>query len=399
MSNTSESSYTGVNSILHVLESGFPAVGGAEKQVATLSHYLNTKGIACTVVGPMVDMDFSSDKEFDSLGEIKIRRIKYPKIPLLGSVFLLLKLIFYIVLNRKKYDAIHIHIANNMAAITCLVAAFLNKTTVVKFTGWQEIENGVLNRNIQSVRIRFLRWCLYKANFYHAISSTIEEKLNDNHFAKDKIVRLPNAVDTERFVHVSASVEQLKDQYNLHNKLIGVYVGRFEKVKAVDSLIDAWKQHFGNREDVCLLLLGNGVLENELRALVKKYGLEKSILFIGFKKDVENYLALADFGVLPSEHEGLSNTLLEYFSASLPVIGSRVSGTEDIVTHQKTGWLFEPRNIPELVDRLKQVDELEREKLHQMGDDALAWINQYAGLDSVCSRLVKLYKNKAGETV
>ncbi|WP_444995802.1 glycosyltransferase family 4 protein [Aliikangiella sp. IMCC44359] len=397
MSKNTESPFSGISNIVHVLESGFPAVGGAEGQAATLSHYLCSKGIVCTVLVPMVDMDFSLDKEYDELGDIKIRRIKYPKIPLLGSVFLLTKLVIYLLVNRKKYDALHIHIANNMAAIACLIASWLGKTTVVKFTGWQEIENGVLNPSRQDLRIRFLRWCLNKANFYHAISNTIVEKIGENGFDQKKTVLLPNAVDTARFKNDSGRVHELRQSLNLENKLVGIYVGRLEKVKAVDSLIDAWEKYFSNREDVALLLVGNGELEKELRQQVISLGLQDNVQFIGFKKDVENYLSLADFGVLPSEYEGLSNTLLEYFSASLPVIGSRVSGTKDIVSHGKTGWLFEPRDIDALIENLKAVDLSGKEKLQAMGQDALTWITEYSGLESVCSRLVKLYKNEQGD--
>ena len=64
--------------------------------------------------------------------------------------------------------------------------------------------------------------------------------------------------------------------------------------------------------------------------------------FVGPSSDVQRYLAMAHFGVLASLHEGLSNTLLEYMAAGLPVLGSRVSGTEDFVVAGHTGWLFPP---------------------------------------------------------
>ncbi|HET9652502.1 MAG TPA: glycosyltransferase family 4 protein, partial [Usitatibacter sp.] len=102
-------------------------------------------------------------------------------------------------------------------------------------------------------------------------------------------------------------------------------------------------------------------------------------------------LSVADFALLTSDAEGLSNALLEYMAAGLPVVGSRVSGTEDFITEGQTGWLFEPGDGEALARQLAAVRAAPEEALQRLGNDARARVRALASLEAVTDRLLELY--------
>jgi glycosyltransferase involved in cell wall biosynthesis len=71
---------------------------------------------------------------------------------------------------------------------------------------------------------------------------------------------------------------------------------------------------------------------------------EHSFLFLGARADVPEILACCDIAVLPSMAEGLSNALLEYMAAGLPVVATRVGGNVEVVTDNETGLLVPPED-------------------------------------------------------
>lgn len=89
----------------------------------------------------------------------------------------------------------------------------------------------------------------------------------------------------------------------------------------------------------CVGNFSDEVLLNSLKNLIKKYKLHKNIFFLGSMLDVSDELESSDIGILVSTEEGLSNSLLEYLSYSLPVIATDVGGNSEIVQNEVNGFL------------------------------------------------------------
>ena len=375
-----------------VLDSIYPSVGGggAETQVGTLSEYYQSNGKEVTIVAPMVKGGVQ--KSEDLVKGVNVYRIPYPKIRLLGGFIMLIRLWNLLAKRRDQYDVIHVHIAHKMAAICCLSGTVYKKNVIVKFTGWMELEHGILAKK-QNPFVKLLRYSINKATFYQATSKEIVSAIKSNGLDENKIKLIPNAVDTARFSQVDDKLG-LRASLGFESELIGVFVGRLVTEKNLSFLIQAWTNTFANEDNVKLLLVGDGYLKDELTKLVIESKREKQIIFLGAKLDIKPYLQIADFSVLSSLFEGLSNTLLEYMATSLPVIGSRVSGTEDLIEDGVNGYLFESGNRSELEEKLKKIASLSTIEIASMGDNARSTITQYAGIESVSSRLCDLYAYK-----
>lgn len=295
----------------------------------------------------------------------------------------------YLVRNRNNYDVIHVHIASNMAALCSMAGKYLNKPVLVKLTGWTEIHNGILDP-APSLRARMLKWAIKNATYYQATSQQIASLLEERGFNKNKINLIPNAVDIDRFNKKSAVPTDVP-QAAIKNK-IGIFVGRLVKEKNIELFLNAFSKVFVDDDDISLLIVGDGYLKSDLMHQSQNLGLSDKVFFLGSRTNVEDYMNISTFGILPSIYEGLSNTLLEYMSSSLPVVGSRVSGTEDIIKNDYNGWLFESENESSLIDSLIDLKNMSAEDILTMGLNARDFISSYASIDKVTDRITGIYK-------
>jgi L-malate glycosyltransferase len=375
--------------VLMVLEAGFPIKGGggAESQVLTLGKCLIARNVAVQVVVPM--SAHAPQQLRDTIEGLDVARIAYPKVRLLGGVVVLVKLAWLLFAERRNYSFIHAHIANNMASICAIMGALLNKPVLIKLTGMQEMVGGILETS-PNMPTRLKKWAMRKADLLQATSERIRRMLIDAGFDAKRIRLLPNGVDVARFAVPRDS--NLRAEICGDASIVGIFVGRLWIEKGHAALLRSWASAMADNKRAKLILVGEGPERETLHALAEKLGVASQVVFAGHTSNVSQFLAISDFGLLTSLSEGLSNALLEYMAAGLPVIGSRVSGTEDFVVPGETGWLFEPGNGEELALCLRKVSEQGVETIRKMGQNAQKKIIACASLEAVTNQLMDFYK-------
>jgi glycosyltransferase involved in cell wall biosynthesis len=372
--------------VLMILESDFtkPGGGGAESQVRTLARHLRKLGQAASVMTPL--FAFSPQVTAQRCAGIAVGRLAYPRVPVVGAGLMCLRLAAFLLGRGRRYDAWHVHIAHHMGAVTCLVGAVLGKPVVVKISGWWELEKGVMAPS-RGVLDHLAYHLLKRGAAFQAISTRIAAELERQGFPAERIVVLPNAVDTARFGAPRAP-RAAGAPFSV------VFVGRLVPEKGLSTLLDAWARAFAARApgEVRLRLVGGGRLEEALRAQAHELGIAEQVEFLGHQDRVEDVLATADLGVLPSTIEGLSNTLLELMAAGVPTIASQVSGSEDFVVTGRNGWLFPVGDAGALAAHLAAAAALPPEELAELGRRARADVEAVSALDRVVGRLLELYR-------
>ena len=377
--------------VLMVLESDFTPQGGggAESQVRTLALHLLRMGHQATVVTPLLAR--GRQVTVERCDRIPVGRIRYPRLPTVGAAVMSLRFGAFLLRHGRRYDAWHVHIGHHLGAVTCLVGALVDKPVVVKISGSWELEQGVMapgggrrlgRRLLDRLALHWLR----RATAVQAVSTRMAAELRRREFPAERILVLPNAVDTSRF--------PLRARPRAPGApFTAVFVGRLVPEKDLATLLAAWAQAFppGGVADARLRLVGGGPLEEQLRAQAERLGLTGRVAFLGHRDRVEEVLADADVGVLPSRIEGLSNTLLELMASGLPALASRVSGSEDFVVPGRNGWLFEVSDVPALAAALREAKALPPERLAAMGRQARADVEATASLAVVAGRLQALY--------
>jgi glycosyltransferase involved in cell wall biosynthesis len=370
--------------ILMVLESDFTPKGGggAESQVRTLTRHLVREGLPVAVLTPL--LADSPQVTAQRIGRVPVGRLRYPRWPIVGGALMSLRFAAFLLGRGRRYDAWHVHIAHHMGAVACLVGPLLGKPVIVKVSGWWELEKGVLARDrglLASAAFQLLK----RGTAFQAISTRIAGELERHGIPADRIVVLPNAVDTSRFSARRAPRAP-------GAPFTAVFVGRLVAEKGLPTLFEAWARAFAGRKDVRLRLAGDGELEGELREQARRLGIADEIEFLGHQDRVEDIIATADVGVLPSKIEGLSNTLLEFMASGLPTLASQVSGSEDFIVTGRNGWLFPVGDVEALTAHLGAAAALSPAALEEMGRRARADVEAASAVESVVSRLLALYR-------
>jgi glycosyltransferase involved in cell wall biosynthesis len=389
-----------IRHVLMVIESDYPSMdgGGAEAQIETLTDNLPA-GLQVTVVAPLVP--YGPQSVQDVVQGVPVHRIWYPRLPLIGGFIMLLRLASFILARRRTTDAIHCHIAHNMAAVCSCLGCLLGIPVVVKLTGMQELENGILSENRppgNSLR----RWLIKQASAFQAISEDLENGLIDKGFDKDRIHLIPNAVDTRLFAPAVEGCDAIRKKFGIDADFVACFVGRLVPEKALDMLIRAWDQALPNEARASLVLVGTGPLEDDLTTLAGSLNRAHQVKFAGFVQDktvIADYWRIADIGLLTSDFEGLSNALLEAMASAVPMIGSRVSGNEDLITPGETGWLFEPRQQDQLAACLSEAFDMAPASRRRMGEAARRRALKMVGVDHVWRRLASLYLDRRQEAM
>jgi glycosyltransferase involved in cell wall biosynthesis len=131
-----------------------------------------------------------------------------------------------------------------------------------------------------------------------------------------------------------------------------VTVLRLERYKGIFDLIDAMAQLVAKRPETRLGICGTGAEERVVASAIHDRGFGDRVVLFGAEEDVPRRLREANLFVLPSHEEGLPNAVLEAMACGLPVVGTRVGGTPELVEDGVTGTLVPPRDSAALADAM-----------------------------------------------
>jgi glycosyltransferase involved in cell wall biosynthesis len=105
-------------------------------------------------------------------------------------------------------------------------------------------------------------------------------------------------------------------------------------------------------EDIIFLIVSDGPKRKEYEAETKKLGLEKKILFLGFRTDVHKLYHSADLLLLPSDGEGLPGVVMEAMSLGVPCVASNIPCIPDLIENGKSGFLCSKDDIDEFTKKI-----------------------------------------------
>lgn len=163
-----------------------------------------------------------------------------------------------------------------------------------------------------------------------------------------------------------------------------LFVGRIMQEKGVDEFFRAIRrirEKYPNTEFDFI-----GWYEDHYETQVKEMEAEGLIHFHGFQLDVKPFIAAAHCVVLPSWHEGMSNTLLESAAMCRPLITSNIHGCMEAVEDGVSGYLSEVRNENSLYDSMVRFVQLSHDKKITMGEAGRKRMLEYFDKDMVVEK-------------
>ena len=208
------------------------------------------------------------------------------------------------------------------------------------------------SNNLMSVLIN-------KADFYLCNSNFTLSRLEKfiGMIDKNVIVSYPGAED-KYFMKPGNFV--LQDKININDKQIIYTVGRLDKRKGHDTVIKALSKIIKKYPNIIYLIAGDGPYKEKLERDIEKYGLQENVYLLGLIPD-EQIVALHHLGdifLMPNrtledgDTEGFGAVFVEANACCNPTIGGRSGGAVEAIEDNVTGFIVDPYQIDELVEKL-----------------------------------------------
>ncbi|MGL9729310.1 glycosyltransferase [Enterococcus sp. DIV0756] len=147
---------------------------------------------------------------------------------------------------------------------------------------------------------------------------------------------LPNAINTKKFYFDSSCRKMIRKEMGLENKFVVGNVSRFVYQKNHKKIIDVFNKLLMKNPDAYLVLIGSGELRKATEEYTKELGIRDSVLFVGFRSDIERWLQVMDCYIMPSHYEGLPVVLEEVQATGLPsIVSTAITNEVAVIEHIK----------------------------------------------------------------
>lgn len=367
----------------------YPGTGGGERQAQNLSRELINAGWQVEVLTRRHGFDhLEGVPAFEMVENIPVHRL-YTKGGGKRATLLYVLGGWWHLLRYGRGGIYHAH-GEGAAAWLAIIARYtLGGRSVVKLrSGKQAYEKNYRSGMRRWQFLRQIKW----ANRVIVVNSEVENYLLNLGIPRDRIVLMPNGVETALFYPANAQQKAAARQITglPADKKVVLYVGRLDKVKGVDILVHAWARlPQALRARALLVIVGRGYDFDRLTALVEASNLGDSVILTGLQRNVLDYYHAADAFALPSRSEGLSNALAEAMSCGLPAVASAVGGALDMITDGEDGFLAPPQDTSTLTQKLELL--LQHPDLPEIGRRAREVILSYADLAVTFQKLQGIY--------
>ncbi|MBX2857615.1 MAG: glycosyltransferase family 4 protein [Cellvibrionaceae bacterium] len=165
---------------------------------------------------------------------------------------------------------------------------------------------------------------------------------------KSKIRYIKNGVDLDEVEAKIASRDANPVLQNKTKKRVG-FIGQMISRKNVFDLLDVFDQVAQQRDDLELIMLGDGEQREELQQYAATLASSSAIEFLGFRDDRLDWLQSFDLFAMTSTLEGIPRCLMESMAMGIPVAAYNIPGIDQLLVHENSGLLAEPGDKATLV--------------------------------------------------
>lgn len=395
--------------VLHVLQMSIPNLSGYAIRSKYIVESQKTIGIEPIVITSPFQKGKSNDKEevIDGIKYIRTKQIKKNNNKIISRLQYIRLINFKkdigLAVRQYKPDIIHAHSSFFCGLPASWVGKKYNIPVIYEMRGvWEDsaVANGKLRYN--SLPYRIIRYLEQKTidnvDSIVVISDNLEKELIGRNIDKDKINIVYNGVDIKKFRNVEKNMDIIK-KYNLENNIVLGYIGSVIKLEGLRFLIEAFSIIKQQKNNVKLLIVGNGSELENLIKLAQEKGVRDDIVFTGYvdHKGIIDYYSVIDIFVLPRLNSRVSNLVtplkpLEIMSMGKPIVASDVGGITEIIQDNETGVVFESENIESLYKKCLYLIDNESER-NRIANNAIEWVGRNRSWEININSYIKIYNN------
>lgn len=196
------------------------------------------------------------------------------------------------------------------------------------------------------------RWAATKCHAFVSVADAMTELMVNAHVApQEKFTTIYSGMEVEPFLEADKLRDQARKElgYGPEHIVVGK-VARLFHLKGHEYVIQAARQVVAAMPKVRFLLVGDGLLAEQLRQQIASAGLERYFHLTGLVPParIPRLVSAMDIVVHASLREGLARVLPQALIAGRPVISYDVDGAREVVLPNRTGFLLPPKSIDEL---------------------------------------------------
>lgn len=234
--------------------------------------------------------------------------------------------------RKYKIDIIHAHTANALS-VALQARWFYPKVRVIAH---RRVDFKIKNNFFSLYKYKTKR-----LNYIVAISKCIQNILIDQGIPKNKIVHIYSTVDPNRFQNVNRKiVDEIKTSFHIsEDTFVLGNVAALSGHKDHKTLLQALPFLIEKGVKFQLFVLGEGSERAAIESLIESLNLSEYVHLMGFRDDVQNYLALFDLVVHSSNEEGLGTSIIDALAFGVPVLACAAGGIPEILGDDEFGML------------------------------------------------------------
>lgn len=320
------------------------ATGGAEKAMALLSQYFESKGIEVHIVIVLDEVQYEYSGTLLNLGTLKNKSNG------LSNKWMRFRK-FKNYLKKHQFE----YIVDFRIRVSFL-QEFITQKFLYNCPTVYTVHSAMTH--LYFPRFKWQSKLIYKNVFgIVAVSNYIQNKIEAD-YNLNNVHTLYNPIDYKKVQ------EKAKAEIQIQSPFI-VAAGRMkDDVKQFDGLIKTFAKSELPKQNIALVILGDGVLKVQYQKLAEELKIEHLVHFMGQVENPFAYFQKALFFVLTSKNEGLPTVILESLACGKPVVSfDCISGPNEMITHLHNGILVENQNFEALKSAMNLL--LEDEKLYQ----------------------------------
>ena len=240
-------------------------------------------------------------------------------------------------------------------------------------------------------------WQLRRADGLVTIAERHRRELQERGILPpDRIIAVEGAVDSGRFRPGDGGAEVRSQVGVPSDALVAGIVARMMPDRGHQLLLQAWSQVTGKLPGARLLIAGRGDLEQDLRRQAAESGLEKSVIFIGYRRDLPQVYRALDLKVLLAPgNDGTCRAVLEAMASGVPVLAAGRGALPEIVRDGRTGRVV-PADKPDALASALIELLADQEGLLEMGRQARAEAESRFTIGKQAGEIEGLYRLVAG---
>ena len=364
----------------------FAYPGGVVNHISALEQYFTKMGHEVKIIAP-------ASKAVSNLGDRLIPIGKPRPIPVSGSIARItisLRLASRIkeVLAKEKFDIIHLHEPFMPMLCSAVLRFSDNAANIGTFHACHGSPGYGFGRPITTMMLKRRR---RKLTGKIAVSKPAMD------FARKYIPGyyniIPNGIDVEHFSPDVSPIDKFCD-----GKLNILFVGRMEKRKGLNFLLEAYRQVKQEIPNSRLIVVGPGTrLRSIYERKVRRSKLQ-DVVFVGYASydELPRYYKTADIYCSPATgRESFGIVLLEAMAVGKPVVASNIDGYANVISHGVDGLLVPPKDKRLLAQALISLMS-DASLRQQMGANGILKAKRYSW-ENIAQKILSYYMRLLSE--